>query len=66
MNRKRWPVNGRPLGAVNTAYLAWCGERLAARGVRVWVLIFDNAGPHLSREVRAWLRVHNRTVKQSG
>lgn len=59
-------VDGRPVSGITTAYLAWCAERLAAQGVRVWVLIWDNAGWHISREVRAWLRAHNRTVKQSG
>ena len=59
-------VDGRPLSAVTTAYLAWCSERLAARGVRVWVLVWDNAGWHISREARSWLRRHNRAVKQGG
>ena len=59
-------VDGRPLSAVTTAYLAWCSQRLAARGVRVWVLIWDNAGWHISREVQAWRHAHNRAVKRSG
>lgn len=36
-------VDGRPLSGVTTAFLGWCCERLAARGVRVWVLVWDNA-----------------------
>jgi hypothetical protein len=59
-------VEGRPLSAITTAYLAWCGHRLAARGARVWVLIWDNAAWHISHEVRQWLREHNRAVKRSG
>jgi len=45
------------------AFLAWVAERLAAEGVRVLVLIWDNAGWHVSRAVRAWMRDHNRQVK---
>ena len=59
-------VDGRPVSGITTAYLAWCAERLAIQGVRVWVLVWDNASWHSSREVRGWLRAHNRSVKQSG
>jgi hypothetical protein len=59
-------VDGRPVSALTTAYLAWCGERLAAQGTRVLVLIWDNAAWHLSRAVRAWLREHNQQVKRAG
>ncbi|MHB1296180.1 MAG: transposase [Anaerolineae bacterium] len=61
----RW-VDGRPVSAITTAFLAWCCERLAARGMRVWVLIWDNAAWHISREVQGWLHAHNRAVKRSG
>lgn len=59
-------VEGRPVSALTTAFLGWCAERLAERGVRVWVLVWDNAGWHISRAVRAWLRTHNRAVRRSG
>jgi hypothetical protein len=59
-------VDGRPVSAVTTAYLGWCAGRLAAQGKRVLVLIWDNAAWHVSREVRAWLRAHNRRVKRAG
>jgi hypothetical protein len=59
-------VDGRPVSALTTAYLAWCGERLAAQGTRVLVPIWDNAARHLSRAVRAWLREHNQQVKRAG
>jgi transposase len=32
----------------------------------VWILIWDNASWHVSKAVRAWIRAHNRTVKQQG
>lgn len=59
-------ADGRPISAVTTAYLEWCGERLAAQGKRVLVLVWDNAAWHVSREVRAWLRAHNQQVKRAG
>ena len=59
-------VAGRPLSALTTSFLAWVLERLAQEGKRVLVLIWDNAKWHVSREVRAFLKAHNRTVKQTG
>jgi hypothetical protein len=59
-------VDGRPVSALTTQFLAWCAERLAARGVTALLLPWDNAGWHISKEVRAWLRDHNRRVKAAG
>jgi hypothetical protein len=59
-------VDGRPVSSVTCAFLAWVGEQLAAEGVRVLALIWDNASWHISQEVRAWLRQHNRAVKTAG
>ena len=59
-------VDGRPVSAVTCAFLAWVAEQLAAESVRVLALIWDNASWHLSQEVRAWLRQHNRRVKAAG
>jgi transposase len=59
-------VEGRPVSAVTCAFLAWAAERMAADGVRVLVLVWDNAPWHVSREVRAWIRAHNRRVKAAG
>jgi hypothetical protein len=30
----------------------------------MWVLIWDNASWHVSKAVCAWIRAHNRQVKQ--
>jgi transposase len=57
-------VDGRPVSAVTTAFLAGCCERLAAAGKTALLLVWDNASWHLSREVRAWLAAHNRAVKR--
>jgi hypothetical protein len=59
-------VDGRPVSAITEQFLGWCSMRLQEAGVRVWVLIWDNASWHVSKRVRAWIRAHNRTVKQTG
>ena len=59
-------VDGRPVSVLTTEFLAWCAERLAARGARALLLVWDNAGWHISATVRTWLRAHNRRVKRAG
>ena len=59
-------VNGRPISPLTCAFLAWAAEQLAAEGVRVLALIWDNASWHISREVQDWVRRHNREVKRTG
>ena len=57
---------GRPVSDATCAFLAWVAGRLAAEGVRVLALVWDNAPWHVSRAVRAWIRDHNRRVKAAG
>ncbi len=59
-------VDGRPVSGITTQFLEWSCAKLAQSGKRVWVLIWDNASWHISREVRHWIRAHNREVKRSG
>lgn len=59
-------VDGRPVSAVTLDFLQWCCDTLARQQVKVWVLIWDNAGWHLSRVVRTWIRAHNQQVKRTG
>jgi transposase len=59
-------VDGRPVSAITTQYLAWCAEQAAARGVTTLVLVWDNASWHLSRTVRGWVRTHNQRVQRAG
>ena len=59
-------VDGRPVSAVTTQFLAWCSKRLAARGETALLLVWDNAGWHISHEVERWLRAHNQRVKRTG
>ena len=59
-------VAGRPVSGVTCPFLAWVAGQLAAEGVRVLALVWDNAPWHVSREVRAWIVAHNRRVKAAG
>ncbi len=59
-------VDGRPLSAVTTQFLAWCSDKLEAAGKKVLLLIWDNASWHVSKAVRGWIRDHNRQVKETG
>jgi hypothetical protein len=56
-------VDGRPLSSITTQFLGWCAGRLAASGKTALLLVWDNAAWHLSKEVRTWIRAHNRQVK---
>jgi transposase len=59
-------VDGRPVSALTEQFLGGCASRLQEAGVRVWVLIWDNAPWHVSKRVRAGIRAHNQQVKQGG
>jgi hypothetical protein len=59
-------VDGRPISAVTTQFLAWCGDQLAATGVTTVVLVWDNAGWHVSHAVHRWLRDHNQRAHRAG
>jgi transposase len=59
-------VTGRPVSAITTQFLDYCCERLAAQGKRNWLLIWDNASWHVSKQVRTWIREHNQQVRQGG
>jgi len=57
-------VEGRPVSAVTTAFLAWSCHQLAAQGKRALLLIWDHASWHRSRAVRTRIRAHNHQVKR--
>lgn len=59
-------VDGRPISRVTTRFLQWLADGMAAAGKRALLLIWDNASWHISKEVRQWLKAHNRRVKQEG
>jgi hypothetical protein len=59
-------VDGRPVSSITTRFLSRCCEKLEGVGKKVLLLIRDNAGWRISKEVRRWLGKHNREVKKSG
>jgi hypothetical protein len=59
-------VDGRPVSAVTTRFLAWSCAKLDAAGKRALLLVWDNAAWHISKEVRDWIRAHNRSVHATG
>ncbi len=59
-------VDGRPVSALTIDYLTWCTEQAAVRGMTTLILIWDNAGWHVSHQVRDWLRRHNQAVARTG
>ena len=56
-------VQGRPVSKVTIGFLAWMTKRLAQQGKQVLMMVWDNARWHTSREVRQWVKAHNRRVK---
>src|SRR5262249_32155132 len=59
-------VDGRPVSAVTTQFLAWLTAWWAADGKTALLLVWENASWQVSQAVRAWLKAHNRHVKQAG
>ena len=57
-------VEGRPVSAITTAFLAWSCCKLTDHGKRALLLIWDNASWHRSQAVRTWIREHNHQVKR--
>jgi len=59
-------VDGQPVSALTIDSLAWCAEQAAAQEMTTLVQIWDNAGWHVSRQMRDWLRQHNQQVARTG
>jgi hypothetical protein len=59
-------VDGRPVSAVTVDYLEWVCGRLAREGKKALLLVWDKASWHTSRQVREWIKSHNRQVKEHG
>ena len=57
-------VTGRPESAVTEPFLDWVSTELHAAGKQALFMIWDNASWHGSAQIRAWLREHNRQVKE--
>jgi len=59
-------VDGRPISEITIQFLEWSCDKLWERGMRVLVMIWDNASWHISGKVRTWIHEHNRKVKKEG
>ncbi len=59
-------VGGRPVSRVTVRFLNWLLCLLASEGKEALLMIWDNASWHISKEVRHWVRAHNRRGKQEG
>ena len=59
-------VEGRPVSAITTQFLAWCCDKLQALGKEALLLVWDNASWHKSKIVARWIKEHNRAVKERG
>ena len=59
-------VDGRPVSAVTTQFLAWLTAWLGAEGKTALLLVWDKASWHVSQAVRAWLKTHNQRGKREG
>ncbi len=58
--------DGRPVSVTTEDFLGWVCRELAAEGKAVLALIWDNAGWHVSKRVRAWIAAHNDQVGRDG
>jgi transposase len=59
-------VDGRPVSQVTVDYLDWLAQVMAREGKKALLLVWDNASWHISKQVREWLRTHNRQAKRTG
>lgn len=59
-------VEGRPVSAITTGFLAWVIEKLQQEGKQALLLVWDNASWHVSKAVQDWIRAHNREARKSG
>jgi hypothetical protein len=46
--------------------LDWSCSQLEALGKKALLLLWDNASWHISKEVKGWIKEHNRRVKEAG
>lgn len=59
-------VGGRPESSATSHFLGWCCDKLQSAGKSVFLVVWDRAPWHISREVRHWIAEHNRQVKREG
>ena len=56
----------RPVSETTWAFVQALLQVARQEGKRVLVIIWDNAGWHLSKRLRQWIRQYNRAAKQAG
>jgi DDE superfamily endonuclease len=59
-------VAGRPISALTTQCLHWSCQQVRRQGKKALLVIWDNASWHRSREVRQWVRAHNKEARRTG
>jgi len=58
--------DGRPVSGVTTQFLGWLTAQLAQEQKQALLVVWDHASWHLSRDVRTWIKTHNRRVTREG
>lgn len=56
----------RPVSEATWTFVQALLDIARQEGKRVLVIIWDNAGWHLSKRLRQWIRQHNQAAKQTG
>lgn len=59
-------VEVRPVSCITISYLQWVVRQLEIEKKKVLLLIWDNATWHKSKQVRSWIKEHNKEVKSKG
>lgn len=65
-------VSGQPVSQKTCDYLSWLVDSVTqqaqamTQSLQVLVLFWDNASWHISRQVKEWIRTHNRRAKKEG
>jgi hypothetical protein len=47
-------------------FVAWCCDNLEAIGKQALLMAWDNASWPIKKEVRNWIKAHNRQVREQG
>jgi len=59
-------VEGNPKSEPTIRFLGWVVKRAWEKGIRVLVMVWDNASWHKSKMVQEWIHKHNQEVKGRG
>ena len=59
-------VTWYPVSSVTIDFLQWLIERLRDEGKKALLLVWNNASWHISKQMRNWLKEHNRRARRTG